>query len=108
MECIFCQIINKQIKSNPVFEDEKIIVIKDIHPRAPIHLLIIPKEHVRDFYMVEKNEVYLSAASALKKMIKEQGLDTKGYKIEINGGGAQIVHHLHFHLMGPLSPSRLM
>lgn len=108
MDCIFCQIINRQIKSDILYEDENAIVIKDIHPRAPIHLLVIPKAHIRDFYMVDKDEIFLSVISILKKMIKENGLDVKGYKIELNGGGAQIVYHIHFHLIGPLSPEKMM
>ncbi len=105
MDCIFCKIINREIPASIQYEDEKVIAFKDIHPVAPVHLLIIPKKHIPEFYKLqeEDNDVLIAIKNAIQMLIKENNLDTRGYKIEVNGGGAQIVDHLHFHLIGPAS-----
>ncbi len=99
--CIFCKIINKQIPSTILYEDTKTIVINDIHPAAPIHLLIIPKKHIKDFYDLD-SQTGEAITKTLQAMIDKEILMGKGYKIEVNGGGAQIVNHLHFHLKAPV------
>ena len=101
VNCTFCRIIRKEIPAAILYEDEKVVAFKDIHPVAPIHFLIIPKEHVEDFYNLNEtnNSGILSAA---KWLIDHHRLMDKGYKLEINGGGAQIVGHVHFHLIAPV------
>ncbi|RJQ24814.1 HIT domain-containing protein [Candidatus Parcubacteria bacterium] len=101
MDCIFCKIGKGEIQSNILYQDEQVFVIKDIHPRVPVHLLIIPKVHIEDFYDVT-DEVLVSAKNAVRKMVDEFKLMGKGYRVVINGGGAQIINHLHFHLMGEI------
>jgi histidine triad (HIT) family protein len=102
-DCVFCRVARKEIPSTVMYEDEKVMVIKDIHPVAPVHLLAIPKDHVLEFRFLENDATCLALKNALQKMIIETGLSDKGYKIEINGGGAQLVDHLHIHLLGPIS-----
>lgn len=78
------------------------MVFSDISPMKPIHLLIVPKKHIRDFVDVEDVVLFQKIATIIQRMVKKEGLVDKGYRIVVNGGGAQIVGHLHFHLMGPM------
>lgn len=100
-ECIFCKIARKEIPKEFAYEDDDIVAFDDINPVAPVHLLIIPKKHIKDFFEVEDDKIHLAISHAIKKLIEQKGLDSKGYRIEVNGGGAQDVFHLHFHLFGP-------
>lgn len=102
MECVFCKIINKEIPAKLYYEDEDVVVFPDIHPVKPVHLLVIPKEHVKDFAEVEDLFLFSKLFSVAQRMIQREGLKDKGFRVVINGGGAQIVPHLHIHLMGPL------
>lgn len=102
MDCVFCKIVNKEIPSAIVYEDEKVVAFKDIHPVAPVHLLIIPKLHIPELHDVPDPSIFASIMNASTKLVTENNLLTRGYKIEVNGGGAQIVDHLHFHLVGPV------
>jgi histidine triad (HIT) family protein len=110
MECIFCKIINKELPADIIYEDEKIIVFKDIKPIAPVHLLIIPKKHIISVNNIEKTDKELIGQLFLiaKKVAQEQNLSKDGYRLVINVGkdGGQIVDHLHLHLLGgkKLSP----
>lgn len=99
--CIFCSIRDKQIPKEFTYEDEDIMAFPDIHPVKPIHLLIIPKKHIEDFLYIEDALLMDKIRVIIQKLVKEQQLDDKGYKIVVNGGGGQVVPHLHFHLMGP-------
>ena len=103
MDCIFCKIINKEIETKILYEDDEVLVFPDLHPVKPIHLLIIPKEHIEDFVQVENLFLISKLFSVAQKMIKREGLKDRGYRLVINGGGAQLVPHLHLHLIGPLS-----
>lgn len=107
MDCIFCRIVKKEIPATVEYEDEDVIAFKDVHPLAPVHLLVIPKEHIREFISVTDENTYVALMQALNILIKEKELDIKGYKIEVNGGGAQVVDHLHFHLLGPIGKPRV-
>lgn len=103
-DCIFCKIINKEISSTIVYEDEKIIAFKDINPVAPVHVLVIPKKHITSLIELEdedKNiigDIYL----VINKIAKELGIAEKGFRVIVNCGedGGQEVKHLHFHLIG--------
>lgn len=108
LDCIFCQIRDGIIPKEFTYEDEEVMVFPDIHPLKPIHLLIVPKEHIEDF--IEFNNLVLlgKIKDIAQKLIKEQGLLGKGYRLEINGGGAQIIDHLHIHLMGPMGKAAEM
>ena len=102
--CIFCKIINKEIPSNIVYEDDELIAFHDISPQAPVHILIVPKEHIASANdLDEKNCAVVAKVFALaKKLAKEQGVSEGGYRIVNNCGenGGQTVFHIHFHLIG--------
>lgn len=106
--CIFCKIRERQIPAKFIYENDAVMVFPDIHPVKPVHLLIVPKEHIEDFLSVENDEVLGKLRVVVQKMIKEKGLDGKGYKLSINGGGAQLINHLHIHLMGPMGKMAAM
>ena len=101
--CIFCQIINGEIPSPRVYEDDEMIVIRDIAPKAKLHYLCIPKTH---FVLLsemdeEKSEIVKHCFQTIAKIHKDLGLE-EGYRVIINQGenGGQTVHHLHIHLLG--------
>lgn len=104
MECLFCQIAHHQQKADIVHEDEKMVVFKDINPKAPVHLLIVPKKHIKSInQLTEKNRDLISQMIFLaKKLAKEEGIAEKGYRLTFNvgRGGGQLIDHLHLHLMG--------
>jgi len=101
MDCIFCKIIKKEAPAEIVFENDKIIAFKDINPKAPIHILIVPKKHIVSINHIEKEDKTLLGELflAAKKIAKEKNLE--GYKLLINVGrkGGQIIDHLHLHLL---------
>lgn len=100
--CIFCKIINGRLPSKKRFEDDKIIAINDINPINKIHILLIPKKHFDSFENLADDSIFPSIRIAAQKLIGEEDLVGRGYKIVVNGGGAQIINHIHFHLIGPI------
>ena len=105
MGCVFCKIRDREIPKVFTYEDSDVMVFPDINPLKPIHLLIVPKEHIRDFgdiRDVRYDDLFLKAKNVIQKMIKEQKLENKGYRLVVNGGGAQIIDHFHVHLTGPI------
>lgn len=103
MDCIFCKIRDRIVPKEFTYEDEEIMVFPDIHPLKPVHLLIVPKVHVEDFLEFNDMELFKKAKDVIAKMVEEAKLNGKGYRISINGGGSQVVRHVHFHLLGPVS-----
>lgn len=103
MDCIFCKIINGEIPSVKVFEDDKIVAFNDINPKAKIHVLIVPKKHIESVKHLEEydKELMGEIILAAQKIAKDKNLD--GYKLIINVGreGGQLVDHLHWHLVSP-------
>lgn len=101
-ECIFCKIVSKQIPTEFLFEDEQIVVFKDIHPKARVHLLIVAKAHIKSLAEVSEKEAGLISHMlfVLPKLATAQGL--QGFRTVINTGkeGGQIIDHIHFHLLG--------
>ena len=101
MSCIFCKIIDKETPSDIIYENDKVIVIKDVNPKVPVHLLIIPKKHILSVNHIEAKDKALIGDLILtaKKIAKEKNL--KGYKLLINVGreGGQIIDHIHLHLL---------
>ena len=102
-DCIFCKIINKEIPSKIVYEDDQIIAFNDINPVTPIHILIIPKKHITSLLELNSDdeEVIGKIYTVIKKLAKENKLDN-GFRVIVNCGedGGQEVKHLHFHLLG--------
>ena len=102
MDCIFCKIAKKEIPKEFTYEDGDIMVFPDIHPIKPVHLLIVPKKHIKEFSEVSDSLLFQKLCAVVQKMAKEKDLIGKGYRIMVNAGGAQIIDHLHIHLIGPL------
>jgi histidine triad (HIT) family protein len=99
-ECIFCKIAHKQAPAKIVYEDEDTIVFNDIHPAAPIHLLVCPKEHYSTFLKTPP-EVLSKLQDTVRKVAKQLEIDESGFRMIINNGrgGGQIIFHLHIHLL---------
>lgn len=101
--CLFCEIVSAQIPSSKVYEDEQILAFRDINPQAPIHVLIIPKEHIDsvDKINASNSPIIAHIFETIPKIAKELGADD-GYRVITNIGnnGCQSVKHLHFHILG--------
>lgn len=103
-DCIFCKIANKEIPSTIVHEDNEIVAFKDVHPQAPIHLLIIPKKHISGLTDIGPgDELLVGKIIALSKQLAERfSFSECGFRLVANSGpdAGQAVEHLHFHLLG--------
>lgn len=100
--CVFCKIVRGEIPSTKVYEDDKVLAFKDIEPIAPIHILVIPKVHIKSLMELEEDELLVHIHKVIKQIAKEQGIDGKGFRVLTNVGedGGQAVKHLHFHILG--------
>lgn len=102
--CIFCQIARKEIPAKIVYEDEEIIAFDDIRPQAPVHTLIIPKEHIPTLKEVDQEKAELLGKILVKarEIAAQKGIDQSGFRLVLNTGpdSGQEVFHLHFHLLG--------
>ncbi len=103
-DCIFCKIINKKIPASIIYEDEKIIAFDDIKPQAPVHVLLIPKEHYASLNDVPDGDESILAHLLLKarQIAYDKGIGEDGYRLVLNTGGnsGQEVFHIHLHLLG--------
>lgn len=103
-ECIFCKIISKQIPSEIVYEDEYVCAFKDINPTAPVHILVVPKQHIESLNHLENDHKELIGHIFViaKELSERFGIKEKGFRVVVNCGedGGQTVNHLHFHLLG--------
>ena len=103
MSCLFCQIVDGSIPSSPVYLDDQCYAFADIHPQAPVHILIMPRAHIASLEQTTPQDVellgHLLAVAA--QIARDKGLDT-GYRVVVNTGtdGGQTVGHLHLHLLG--------
>jgi histidine triad (HIT) family protein len=104
MACVFCQIINKEIAADIIYENAKFLVFKSIKPVAPVHILIIPKKHIpsAQHLKLEDKELIGELFLLVKKIAAKQNIGKKGYKLVFNvgKGGGQVINHLHLHLLG--------
>lgn len=104
MTCIFCDIINKKISADIVFEDDEIIAFRDVAPQAPVHILIIPKKHISGLSEVKESEKELLGRICLSaaEIAEREKIDRSGYRLVVNSGpdAGQAVDHIHFHLLG--------
>ena len=102
-DCLFCKIAAGEIPSAKVYEDDRVLVFKDINPVAPVHLLAIPREHIQSVDAVDASSCELVGYifTVIAKVAREQGL-TNGYRVVSNVGAdaGQSVPHLHFHILG--------
>lgn len=100
-DCIFCRIIAGEIPSERVYEDDKMIVIRDVAPAAPVHVLMIPKAHTENITTASP-ELVQYMLGKVKELAATLGVDERGFRIVANTGadGGQTVNHLHIHLLG--------
>jgi histidine triad (HIT) family protein len=103
-ECLFCKIINREIKSDIVFESDNILIFKDISPEAPVHLLAVPKKHITSILEIDKMDCGLikELLEAISETAQKLELDREGFRVVTNtgSGAGQSVNHFHFHIMG--------
>ena len=103
-DCIFCKIINKEIPSTIVYEDDEILAFRDINPLAPTHILVIPKKHISSLIDLKEDDEMLIGKiyTTINKIAKQERIDEKGFRVVVNCGedGGQEVKHLHFHILG--------
>ena len=99
--CIFCKIVEGEIPANKILENEEFLAFHDINPKAPIHILVIPKIHIEKFQDVEP-KVIGKMTPFIQEVAKKMGLDESGYRLITNNGedAGQEVKHLHFHILG--------
>ena len=103
-DCIFCKIIKREIENEELYRDEKVVVVRDINPQTPVHLLLLPVVHFSTpADLIEQMEAvagHLFIVAA--KVAKQEGVDESGYRLVVNVGtdGGQVIGHLHMHLMG--------
>lgn len=104
MSCLFCRIAAKQVPSEVLLENEEVLAFRDIHPQAPVHVLLIPKAHVSDVQELGDGKPVSmdTLIAAARQLAVKLGLAENGYRLVINSkaDGGQTVDHLHVHLLG--------
>ena len=103
-DCLFCKIVNKEIPSNIVYEDNDTLAFKDIQPQAPVHILVIPKAHVARISELDQGNQNMASRLILaaNKLARDNRIDQNGYRLVFNCGpnAGQAVFHVHLHLLG--------
>jgi len=101
-DCIFCKIVSGQIPSQRVYEDDQVLAIRDINPQAPVHVLILPKQHIVSVLELTDSRLLGRMTVAAVHVAKREGIAERGFRLVTNTGpdGGQAVPHLHFHLLG--------
>lgn len=103
-DCLFCGIVEGRVKGDVVYRDESVVAFRDIRPRAPVHILIVPRKHVATILDLDVNDQTLIGQIFLviAKLAREQGIAESGFRVVVNSGvdAGQTVFHLHFHLLG--------
>jgi histidine triad (HIT) family protein len=103
-DCLFCGIVEGQVKGDVVYRDESIVAFRDIRPRAPVHILIVPRKHVASILELEVNDQAAigQILIVIAKLAREHGIAESGFRVVVNSGAdaGQTVFHLHFHLLG--------
>lgn len=104
-DCLFCKLINREIEPKFIFENDKVVAFYDIHPKAPIHILIVPKKHIPSLLDVAENDsdIIMEMIKVAQNLTNEHKSAKIGYKMVFNGGKYQEVPHLHWHLLGDRS-----
>jgi histidine triad (HIT) family protein len=100
-DCIFCRIVARQTPADIEYEDDAVLAFKDLYPKAPVHILIIPKRHISSIAELEADDVDVVGRCfiAARALGEAKGFAEKGYRISVNTGpeGGQVVYHVHFH-----------
>ena len=104
MDCIFCQIVAGKVPTEFLYQDEDAVAFRDIYPKAPTHIIIIPKEHIPSLAHLSEEQLPLMGhmVKIANQLAKGEGIAEQGYRLVINCGkeGGQVVPHLHIHLLG--------
>ena len=102
MDCIFCRIIKGEIPSAKVYEDKFVYAFNDREPMAPVHVIVVPKQHYATLNDLDNKDIWFSMLKAAQEVAKIKGVDKSGYRIAVNCGkdGTQVVMHLHLHVLG--------
>jgi len=103
-DCIFCQIEGKQIPAKLVYEDSEVIAFNDLHPQAPVHVLVVPRKHINTLNDAKEGDTRLLGRLlyAAARVARDRGIAESGYRvvINVNRGAGQVIFHLHLHVMG--------
>lgn len=103
-DCAFCNIISRKMQAEIIFENDQVIVVKDILPKAPVHLLVLPKKHIESVTNLTAADSAMLGQLILvaKEVAEKQGIAQNGYKLIFNVGkhGGQVIKHLHVHMLG--------
>jgi histidine triad (HIT) family protein len=103
-DCLFCGIVDGRVKANVVYQDERIVAFKDISPKAPVHVLIIPRKHMAGVLDIEVEDGALIGEifQVASRLAKELGIAESGFRVVVNSGAdaGQSVSHMHYHLLG--------
>lgn len=103
MSCIFCEIVKGNIPSNKVYENEYVLAFRDIEPKAPSHIILIPKEHYANILELDlESPVHKELFLAIREIAKTEGVEHSGFRLVNNckADGGQTVDHLHYHILG--------
>ena len=103
-DCIFCKIVRGEIPCTKVYEDDKVLAFDDIHPMAPVHVIIIPKQHISTLMDIDAKNIDIvnNLIATAQKVSQIKGIAAKGFRtvINCNADGGQVVFHLHMHVLG--------
>lgn len=104
MSCLFCGIINGEVKGNIVYQDSSVVAFKDINPKAPVHILVVPRKHIATLLDLdpEDRELVGEVFAVASRIARDQGIAEDGFRVVANcgPGAGQSVFHIHFHLLG--------
>ena len=102
-DCLFCRIVARQSPADIEYEDDSVVAFKDIYPKAPIHLLIVPRRHIASIMAMKDDEAGVLGHCLLvaRRLGERLGISERGYRVSVNCGpeGGQVVYHVHFHFM---------
>lgn len=103
-DCLFCKISKSEIPTQFVYKDEEVVAFRDINPKAPIHVLVVPRKHLASLDEAKAEDQQLLGKMLLvaQKIAQERGIAQSGYRLAINNGkgAGQVIPHLHLHLLG--------
>ncbi len=101
-DCVFCKIARHEIPKEFEYEDRNVMVFPDINPAKEVHILVVPKKHIGDFINLDNEKLMAKVLKKAQEMVKKHKLENRGYRVLLNGGGAQVIDHLHIHIIGPI------
>lgn len=101
-DCLFCKMVAGEIQPDTVYEDESVLAFRDINPQAPVHLLVIPKTHIKSLNELDDIQLSGKLLQTAAQLARKEGLAEDGYRtvINCNVNGGQEVYHLHLHILG--------